>query len=603
MADLLTSKYSLFLPPQGYNSGDLGKSLNDNFVILDQILWDIRTNYADNPQTNVPLGAFAFDKVSDQLYIKVSTGLQLVGAGVIGTPGASGEGGGFVFDTAMLLASLFGAITEDQLAFELGSRIDLIDQNIADAVSAKNAAVQAKLDALQAKSDAITAANQAAGYKTDAYNYSQDAKTQADSAAVSANTASTKASEAASSAGSAGASASAAESSKIQAGVFKDSAQSAATATAQDKTTVLAYKTAAETAASTAQSYAIQAQIGASGASGYANAAFSSQQAAMGYSNQAGSYAIAAQSASGLAANYAGQAQSFAILSMQASGLAQSAMQAAGLSATNASGYANQAQMFSVDASGYAQAARYQAELAAASASGTSAQITELQEAIATETSARTTAIQQLSNTVDENTATLQTQAEVIDGIGATYSVKVDNNGVLSGYGLTSVMASGGEVTSEFAILADKFKVVAPGDGPYDGQQIFVVDAERGIIGISGAVIIGMDPNTGAGGIPAGQAVEQNYSVVVESTNGEYFKPGETMTTTLIAHVFQGDTEVTDTIDASRFRWRRVSFYPLPPPLDDDTWNSIYVAGYKQILITANSVESRATFHCDIMSA
>lgn len=92
-----------------------------------------------------------------------------------------------------------------------------------------------------------------------------------------------------------------------------------------------------------------------------------------------------------------------------------------------------------------------------------------------------------------------------------------------------------------------------------------------------------------------------SYDVQIESTNGTVFKIGQTLSTTLIAHVFFNGQEVTGTLNASRFKWRRVSYAEDPTDLDS-TWNNIYSAGYKQITITASSVNQRATYHCDILS-
>lgn len=90
------------------------------------------------------------------------------------------------------------------------------------------------------------------------------------------------------------------------------------------------------------------------------------------------------------------------------------------------------------------------------------------------------------------------------------------------------------------------------------------------------------------------------YTVNVESTNGDVFRVGQPMSTYLIAHVYKDGIEITDTLSESQFAWRRVSFYPRPYPDDDVTWNASYSSGYKQIMITTNNVESKATFHCDI---
>jgi len=92
------------------------------------------------------------------------------------------------------------------------------------------------------------------------------------------------------------------------------------------------------------------------------------------------------------------------------------------------------------------------------------------------------------------------------------------------------------------------------------------------------------------------------YRVVVESSNGDVFKPGQTLTTILRARVFKNDVEVTDDIPASNFMWTRVSYDPQPIPNDDSTWNQTYSSGYKAITISVSDVWQRATFHCDILN-
>ncbi len=92
-----------------------------------------------------------------------------------------------------------------------------------------------------------------------------------------------------------------------------------------------------------------------------------------------------------------------------------------------------------------------------------------------------------------------------------------------------------------------------------------------------------------------------SFIVKIESTNGDVFKPGEAAFTTLIAHVFRNGNEVTAEIPASQFRWRRVSFVNPTYPFDDATWNADYLTGYKQVMISTDVVEARATFHCDII--
>ena len=71
--------------------------------------------------------------------------------------------------------------------------------------------------------------------------------------------------------------------------------------------------------------------------------------------------------------------------------------------------------------------------------------------------SAMASQITTLQTSVAGNTATIQTQATVIDGIKAQYMVKTDVNGLVSGFGLYN----NGEV-SDFFVRADRFAVGNP---------------------------------------------------------------------------------------------------------------------------------------------
>lgn len=73
------------------------------------------------------------------------------------------------------------------------------------------------------------------------------------------------------------------------------------------------------------------------------------------------------------------------------------------------------------------------------------------------------TTVATLSTTVGNNTTAISTNATSIDGIRGMYTVKIDNNGVLSGFGLSSTIIDGGEITSQFLISANQFAVIAPG--------------------------------------------------------------------------------------------------------------------------------------------
>lgn len=92
-----------------------------------------------------------------------------------------------------------------------------------------------------------------------------------------------------------------------------------------------------------------------------------------------------------------------------------------------------------------------------------------------------------------------------------------------------------------------------------------------------------------------------NYDVEIESTNGTEFRVGQGTQTLLKAHVFRNDSEVTQDIPESWFRWRRVSLFPQPPPNDDATWNAAYASGYRQVNVSVDDVAAKATFFLDIV--
>jgi hypothetical protein len=87
---------------------------------------------------------------------------------------------------------------------------------------------------------------------------------------------------------------------------------------------------------------------------------------------------------------------------------------------------------------------------------------TELSTAISTEQSARATDIGQLSSTVGDNTATIQTQAESINGLKTNWAVKFqigsDGEKRISGFGLS---ADGESTGAHFDV--DEFSISKPG--------------------------------------------------------------------------------------------------------------------------------------------
>jgi hypothetical protein len=87
------------------------------------------------------------------------------------------------------------------------------------------------------------------------------------------------------------------------------------------------------------------------------------------------------------------------------------------------------------------------------------------------------------------------------------------------------------------------------------------------------------------------------YKAEILSTNGIVFKNG-VITTTLFCKVYEGDLDITDTIDASRFKWTRVS----DDAAGDDAWNAEHSVGSKSITVSGDDVyNGRTTFNCEIM--
>ena len=69
----------------------------------------------------------------------------------------------------------------------------------------------------------------------------------------------------------------------------------------------------------------------------------------------------------------------------------------------------------------------------------------------------------------------VQTVTTVTDGLGAQYTVKIDNNGAVAGYGLASTTTAAGNITSEFLVNADRFGIMRGGSDTTAAVVPFVV--------------------------------------------------------------------------------------------------------------------------------
>jgi len=100
--------------------------------------------------------------------------------------------------------------------------------------------------------------------------------------------------------------------------------------------------------------------------------------------------------------------------------------------------------------------------------------------------SALSSSVSTLQSTVSGHTTSIQTNATSIDGIQGKYTVKIDNNGYVTGYGLISTL-NNGTPTSEFAVVADKFTIapVATNGDADDGSPFFHLTTTTTVDGVS----------------------------------------------------------------------------------------------------------------------
>ena len=85
------------------------------------------------------------------------------------------------------------------------------------------------------------------------------------------------------------------------------------------------------------------------------------------------------------------------------------------------------------------------------------------------------------------------------------------------------------------------------------------------------------------------------WKVEIVSSNGLIFK-NNIIDTVLSAKVYKGKKEMTDELDASKFTWKRTSMNKER----DTRWNDLEGVGVKEITITREDINQRATFSCEI---
>ena len=91
-----------------------------------------------------------------------------------------------------------------------------------------------------------------------------------------------------------------------------------------------------------------------------------------------------------------------------------------------------------------------------------------------------------LQTSVNGNAASIQTHAQSINGLEAQYTVKVDVNGKVAGYGLATTPKNG-TPESKFIVTADRFGVGAVGKADIFP---FTVDTQKNRVGVNGELVV-----------------------------------------------------------------------------------------------------------------
>ncbi|MFV3127112.1 hypothetical protein [Niveispirillum sp. KHB5.9] len=115
----------------------------------------------------------------------------------------------------------------------------------------------------------------------------------------------------------------------------------------------------------------------------------------------------------------------------------------------------------------------------------TQATISGRLDTVAGSATASASALNTLSTTVGNHTSSISTLAKSKDGLEAQYTVKVDANGHVSGFGLATTLKDD-VPSSEFIIHADRFAIIKPGSagrtvpfavGEVDGQTRVIINS------------------------------------------------------------------------------------------------------------------------------
>jgi 5,10-methylenetetrahydrofolate reductase len=121
-----------------------------------------------------------------------------------------------------------------------------------------------------------------------------------------------------------------------------------------------------------------------------------------------------------------------------------------------------------------------------------------------------------LSQTVNGHTTSIQTTNNIVGGLSAQYTVKIDNNGYVTGYGLASTSVNG-TPTSEFIVRADKFAVISPGNAAVaPAYPLMVITSPTTVNGTT------VQPGVYINNVQVGSGALQNVQMLPKSITADH---------------------------------------------------------------------------------
>jgi len=365
-------------------------------------------------------------------------------------------------DVAHLLTLLTGAITTGQLATALSTEISDATTNITSLQNTYGSTAAAATSAAAAAASQAAALLNQQGAET-AKNSAVVAKTAAETAQAAAGVSETNSANSAT--GAAG-SAATAESHKNTAATAANNSAASAASSATQASNAAASATASSQSATASDTAKVAAETAKSGAE------TAETNSATSETNAAGSAASASTSATN-AATAAGNAATSATAANTSAAASAASNTSAGQSATAASASQSAASTSAANASTSETNAASSETNAAGSASAAASTVNGL-----------TARLNNVNNTGSGGAVTVEQAYSVsasnagdINDLEGQYTVKIDNNGAVAGFGLASSTTAAGGITSEFIVNADRFAIMRGGSNTATATVPFTVQA------------------------------------------------------------------------------------------------------------------------------